>query len=63
MTIITIIIVITFRRGGRGQVDTYVFCYNLIEPNGYRMTIMSLKAVITFVIASSIFHLLYRTQH
>ena len=33
MTIITIFTVITFRRGGR-EIDTYVFCYNLNEPNG-----------------------------
>ena len=54
MTIIIIITVKTFRRGGRGV----IILMNLMV----RMTIMSLKAVTTFVVASSIYHLLYRTQ-
>ena len=54
MTIIIIITVKTFRRGGR----RVIILMNLMV----RMTIMSLKAVITLVVASSIYHLLYRTQ-
>ena len=46
MTIIIIITVKTFRRGGRGV----IILMNLMV----RMTIMSLKAVTTFVVASSI---------
>ena len=58
MTNFTIITELTFRRGGKTLMFSVMILMNLMV----RMTIMPLKAVITFVIASSIKHLLYRTQ-
>ena len=52
--------VITFRRGGGGYL--FIFSFTILMNLMVRMTIMSLKAVITLVAASSIYHLLYRTQ-
>ena len=50
MTIITIITELTFRRGGKTLMFSVIILMNLMV----RMTIMSLKAVITLVFASSI---------
>ena len=52
MTIITIITIITTRRGGRGKI--FEFSVIILMDLMVRMTIMSLKAVITLVVASSI---------
>ena len=56
LLIITIITILTIGEGEGGKI--IMFSVNLMV----RMTIMSLKAVLTSVVASSIYHLLYRTQ-
>ena len=56
LLIITIITILTIGEGEGGKI--IMFSVNLMV----RMTIMSLKAVITLVVAFSIYHLLYRAQ-